>query len=71
MNFKINKILGDLNLPSIFTLSNNKIRSQVEYLANNDIYKINYGFKHRRQLIAFFTKKTSRKKCHVKRDTCL
>lgn len=42
MNLKINKILGDLNLPSIFTLSNNKIRSQAKYLANNATYKLNY-----------------------------
>lgn len=42
MNLKINKILDDLNLPSIFTLSNNKIRSQAKYLANSATYKLNY-----------------------------
>lgn len=35
-------ILEDLDLPSIFTLSNNKTRLQVKYLANRAIYKLDY-----------------------------
>lgn len=35
-------ILDDLDLPSIFTLSNNKIRLQAKYLVNNAIYKLDY-----------------------------
>lgn len=35
-------ILEDLDLPSIFTLSNNKIRLQAKYLANSATYKLNY-----------------------------
>lgn len=58
-------ILDDLNLLSIFTLSNNKMRSQAKYLVNNATYKLNYRFKHRRQLIACL----QRKKCHTKSVT--
>lgn len=50
-------ILEDLALSSIFTLSNNKIRSQAKYLANNATYKLNYSFRHRKQLIAFLQRK--------------
>ena len=59
-------ILDDLNLTSIFTLSDNKIRSRVKYLANRATYKLDYQFEYRKQLITFFYKeKMSRKKCHI------
>ena len=59
-------ILEDLDLPSIFTLSNNKIRLQAKYLANRATYKLDYRFEYRKQLITFFYKeKMSHKKCHI------
>lgn len=54
---KINTILDELSLISIFTLIRNKRLSQIKYLANTAISKSNTKFKQSKLLTIFLQKK--------------